>query len=142
MTDIFDTSTEFGARAARRLQDDLVVWMTTVNANGAPVPSPVWFLFDGGDDEVVVYSQLTPRVKNIESHPQVTLNFDGNGSGGDIVIFSGTARRDDTLPSADGNEAYVRKYGAQMGPLGFTPESFGAAYEAGLRIKLTALRGH
>jgi PPOX class probable F420-dependent enzyme len=141
MTGIIDTSTEFGARAARRLQDDLVVWMTTVNAKRAPVPSPVWFL-SGDDDEVVVYSQLTQRIKNIASDPLVTLNFDGNGSGGDIVIFSGTARIDDTLPSADRNEAYVRKYGSQMGPLGFTPESFGVAYEAGLRIKLTALRGH
>ena len=27
-----DTSTDFGARAARHLEDDLVVWLTTVGA--------------------------------------------------------------------------------------------------------------
>ncbi len=38
-----DTSTEFGARVARRLGDEHIVWLTTVRRDQAPQPSPVRF---------------------------------------------------------------------------------------------------
>ncbi len=38
-----DTSTDFGARAERHLQDDQVIWLVTVGADGTPQPSPSGF---------------------------------------------------------------------------------------------------
>ena len=58
---LIDESTEFGARVARHLRDDVVVWLTTVSPRGAPLPMPVWFVWDGADS-VVMYSQPGARI--------------------------------------------------------------------------------
>ena len=62
--------------------------MTTVSPSGAPLPRPVWFLWDGGET-VVMYSQAGLRVRNLAANPRVTLNFRGDEEGGDIVVLSG-----------------------------------------------------
>lgn len=38
-----DTSTEFGAKTARRVPEDKLVCLTTVDTNGTPQPNPVPF---------------------------------------------------------------------------------------------------
>ena len=63
--------------------------MTTVTPAGTPVPRPVWFLWDG-EESALVTARPSPRVRNIEANPRVTLNFDGDGGGGDIIVFTGT----------------------------------------------------
>jgi PPOX class probable F420-dependent enzyme len=87
---MIDESSEFGARVARHLREELIVWLTTVTPSGAPLPRPVGFVWDGGDG-VSVYSQPGARIRNIARNPKVTLNFGGDGEGGDIVIVSGIA---------------------------------------------------
>ena len=85
-----DTSTDFGARVARHLEDDQVVWLTTVGPDGTPQPSPVWFLWDG--DTALVRSQpSTPKLRNIEQRPRVSLHFNCTPNGGDVVILTGDA---------------------------------------------------
>ncbi len=84
-----DSTDEAGKRALRRLLDERIGWLTTVAADGTPQASPIWFLWDG--DEILLYSLDSPRVRNLKSHPRVSLNLDGNGLGGDIVIAEGTA---------------------------------------------------
>ena len=138
---VVDDSTEFGARAARHLTDEIVVWLTTVSTRGSPLPMPVWFLWDG-EDSVVVYSQPGARVRNLESNPNVTLNFPGDGGGGDIVVLSGTATLDRDGPGAHGDAGYVAKYGDHIRRIGHTPESFANRYSVPLRIRLERLRGH
>jgi PPOX class probable F420-dependent enzyme len=101
---VIDEGTEFGARVARRLREETVVWLTTVTPAGAPLPRPVGFLWDG-NEVVSMYSQPGARVRNIAANPKVTLNFDGDGSGGDIVVLSGTARVDADASGADANHA-------------------------------------
>ena len=34
-----DTSTDFGARVARRLAEERIIWLTTVREDGQPEPS-------------------------------------------------------------------------------------------------------
>ncbi len=138
---LIDDATEFGARAARHLTDDVVVWLTTVSPRGAPLPMPVWFLWDG-DESVVVYSQPGARVRNLESNPHVTLNFAGDGQGGDIVVLSGTATLDREGPGADRDAGYVAKYDEHIARIGHTPESFAERYSVPVRIRLERLRGH
>ena len=136
-----DETTEFGARVVRRLQDEIVVWMTTVKPSGAPLPSPVWFLWDG-TDSLLIYSRDSRRIRNLSANPNVTFNFDGNGHGGDIVVLSGTAVIAESEPSADANPAYLEKYAGNIARLGKTPEAFAAEYSVPLRATLTGLRGH
>ena len=138
---VIDESTEFGARVARHLREDVVVWMTTVTPAGSPLPMPVWFHWDGRE-QVAMYSQPGARVRNIEANPRVTLNFAGDGRGGDIVVLSGKATVDDDGPPADQAPDYLAKYGEHITRIGMTPETFAERYSVPVAIRLERLRGH
>ena len=140
VTRVIDESTEFGARVARRLREETVVWLTTVTPSGAPLPRPVGFVWDGGR-LVSIYSQPGARVRNIAANPKVTLNFDGDGRGGDIVVLSGIAQVDPDAPAADANPIHLAKYAAQIERFGMTPASFAARFSVPIRIRLTRLDG-
>jgi PPOX class probable F420-dependent enzyme len=137
---MIDESSEFGARAARHLREEIVVWMTTVTPAGAPLPMPVWFVWDGADS-VAMYSQPGARVRNIEANPHVTLNFHGDGRGGDIVVLSGDAEIDRDAPPAHESREYFAKYRDRIARIGVTTEAFAARYSVPVRIRLTRLRG-
>lgn len=136
-----DTSTEFGERVTRHLEDDRVVWLSTSDADGTPQPSPVWFLWDG--DTALIYSQPeTPKIRNIEANPRVSLHFNCNENGGDVVIMVGDAWIDAETPPASAISAYVEKYTEGLRGISMTPEEFSAAYSVPIRVRPTALRGH
>ena len=42
---MIDDSTPAGRRAARRLTEETIGWLTTVSPSGTPHTSPVWFLW-------------------------------------------------------------------------------------------------
>jgi PPOX class probable F420-dependent enzyme len=138
---IVDESTAFGARVAAHLRDNVVVWLTTVTPSGAPLPMPVWFLWEGGES-VLMFSQDGARVRNVEANPHVSLNFAGDGRGGDIVVLSGRATAERDGPPANEAGAYVAKYADHIERIGHTPETFAAKYSVPIRIELTKLRGH
>lgn len=136
-----DQSTEFGARVARRLRDESVIWLTTVREDGAPQPSPVWFLWD--DRQLLIYSQPnTPKLRNIASNATVALNFDSDGQGGDIIVLSGQAKIDPSTPPATSRPAYIAKYRQGIAGIHMTPETFAATYSVAVLVTPTALRGH
>ena len=137
---MIDEDTEFGARVARHLREEVVVWLTTVTPSGAPLPRPVGFLWDGGES-VTIYSQPGARVRNIGRNPRVTLNFRGDAQGGDIVVLSGTAKVDPSSPSAAANAAWVAKYGVAWERAGMTAESFAQRFSVPVRIHITAVHG-
>ncbi len=138
---MIDQATEFGARAARRLREEIVIWMTTIRPDGSPLPRPVWFIWDG-DESVVMYSRPSPRVRNLEANPRVALHFDGDGGGGDIVVFTGSATIGADVPPADQSPEYLEKYDDHIARIGMTPESFAQAYSVPVRIRFTRVDGH
>jgi PPOX class probable F420-dependent enzyme len=140
MDTLIDESTEFGARVVKHLRDETVVWLTTVTPSGAPLPRPVGFLWDGGTN-VFVYSQPGARIRNIQRNPNVTLNFDGDGHGGDIVVLSGTAEADEPRPSAAENTAWIAKYAIEWERWGMTAESFAQRFSVPVRIRIDAVNG-
>ncbi len=76
-----DTPIPTGSRPDRRLREELIVWLTTVRADGQPQTSPVWFLWDG--ETFLIYSRPdAARLRNIAANRRVSLNLDGNGRGG------------------------------------------------------------
>jgi PPOX class probable F420-dependent enzyme len=136
-----DTGSEFGARVTRRLTDETIGWLTTVSPDGTPQPSPVWFLWDG--ETVLIYSQPnTPKLRHIAANSRVSLNLDGNGRGGDIVILTGEARVDESAPRSAALPAYQAKYATGIRQLGMTAETFAQAYSVPIRFKPARLRGH
>ncbi len=123
----------------RRLEDAVVIWLTTVSPAGQPQSSPVWFLTEG--DEFLVYSQPhAPRLRNIAANPRVSLNLDGDGRGGDIVTMEGVARVDGAAPPSDRIPEYAAKYRTLIESNGWTPASFAADYASAVRIRPTRLR--
>jgi PPOX class probable F420-dependent enzyme len=138
---MIDTTTAFGARAERRLREEIVAWLVTVRADGTPVPVPVWFLWEG--ETFLIYSQPdTPKLRNIERSPRVALHLDGNGRGGDIIVVTGEAAIAPEEPSADEVPDYVAKYGEPIARNGWTPASFAADYSVPVRVRFGSLRGH
>src|SRR5437667_5850435 len=129
-----DPSTPFGERVARRLRDERIIWLTTVDAKGTPQPAPVWFLWDAATSTILIYSRAdAKRLVHLQQNSRVALNFDGNGSGGDIIVLTGQAHPSiDDLP-ADNLPVYVEKYHDFIARGFTTPENFASIYSVALR---------
>ena len=131
----------FGARIERRLRDETVIWLTTVGPDGMPQPVPVWFLWDG--ETMLIYSRPnTPKLRNIAHAPRVALSFDGNGHGGDIIVFGGEARIAENEPPANQVGPYVAKYGDGFTRIGMTAAEFAQTYSVAVRVTPATVRGH
>ncbi len=138
-----DPATPFGEHVARRLRDDFILWLTTIDSKGTPQPNPVWFLWDAETSTILVYSKVdAKRNEHLQKNPRVSLNFDGNSSGGDIIVLTGEARLSVDSPSADKNPAFVAKYQKFITGSFSMAENFAAQYPVVLRIHPTSLRGH
>ncbi|MEU4194310.1 TIGR03667 family PPOX class F420-dependent oxidoreductase [Kribbella sp. NPDC026611] len=135
-----DTSTTFGRRIARQLDDEIVIWLTTVGKSGTPAPNPVWFLWHDG--EIIVASQRgKAKLHNLAANPRVTLNFNATHNGGEVGVITGTAVIDAQPLSGDTLAAYTAKYAAPIKALGLTPPQFHADYSVVIRITPDKLRG-
>ena len=138
---MIDLSTEFGQRVQRRLNEERVLWLTTVSGNSAPQPRPVWFLWDG--ESFLIYSRPnTFKQTHIKANPNVALNFDGNGVGGDIVVFACKAQMANDASPADQVPEYVQKYQDGFLRLGMSKEEFANTYSEAIRVIPNKLRGH
>ena len=137
---MIDETTDFGALVARHLREDRVVWLTTITPSGKPLPAPVWFWWDGEETVRVFSLPDTGRVRNVQNNPNVSLNFAGNGQGGDIVILSGEVTIGDDR--ADQHAAYAEKYTSGFERIGLTAEQFADKYSTPLHIRITKVRGH
>jgi PPOX class probable F420-dependent enzyme len=130
---------EYPPDAERRIASDEVAWLTTVTDGGAPAPNPVWFVRDG--DDLVVFSEPTSRkVHNIEQRPHVSLHFNSDAHGGDIVVVNGVAElTHDTAPSA--TAGFLDKYEAAItGPLQMTTAELDARYNTRIQIHPARVR--
>ena len=138
-----DPATPFGERVTRRLRNDRLIWLTTVNANMTPQPAPVWFLWDETTSPFLMYSRAdAKRLEHLRHNDRVALNFDGNGMGGDSIVFTGQAEVSATDPPADTSPAYREKYRDFIAARYETPENFASIYSVALRIRPLAVRGH
>jgi len=132
-----DPATEAGAHALERLETELMGWLTTVNPDGQPQASPIWFLWQRG--EVLVYSHIrAPRNANIEANPLVSFNLDTSSDGDDFVTMEGETRVDQTVPPSSANPAYLAKYRHLIERYGWTPEWLSENYP--IPIVITPVR--
>jgi PPOX class probable F420-dependent enzyme len=138
---MIDLSTEFGRRVQHRLNEERIIWLTTISESAIPQPRPVWFLWDGAS--FLIYSRPnTFKLQHIQNNPHVALHLDGDGMGGDIVVFTGEAEIAKDASPANQVMPYVEKYRDGMKSLNMTPEVFGRNYSIPIRVKPLSLRGH
>ncbi|MDQ6691257.1 MAG: TIGR03667 family PPOX class F420-dependent oxidoreductase [Candidatus Dormibacteraeota bacterium] len=132
--------TALGDKVRRRLESEIVIWLTTVGRDGTPQPNPVWFDWDG--ESVLTYNRAdAARVAHVTSRPRVSLNFDGDGKGGAIMVIVGEAEIDPRAPSASDNPTYAAKYRDHIKRIGQDPAGFASAYPVAIRIRPVGVRG-
>jgi PPOX class probable F420-dependent enzyme len=136
---VIDPTTAKGEKVAARLRDEQVAWLVTVAADGTPVPTPIWFLWDG--ETILVYSVPDkPKLRHIAENPRVALALRTDERGDDLVVITGEAVVDESAPAAFELPEYVEKYRDAIARLGSDPEEFSGGYSVPVRIKPTRLR--
>jgi hypothetical protein len=116
-----DPATDGGAKAPQRLETDLMGWVTTLNPEGQPQSSPIWFLWERG--EVLV---------------SFNLNTDPDGE--EVVTMEGDARIDLTRPPSSASAAYQAKHRHMIERYGWTPEWLSENYPIPIVITPTRWR--
>ncbi len=72
----------------------------------------------------------------------MSLNLDGDGKGGDIIVITGQASVvADTAP-ANQVPDYAQKYADGIKRIGMSAEQFAVAYSVAIRVTPAKLRGH
>ena len=129
---------EINSHVAERLNNEKVIWLTTVGSNGTPQPNPVWFYWTGRI--FIIYTPTSSaKLKNIARNPKVSLNFEGAEIlGGDVIVFTGEASVNHNCVEAD--PGYTKKYIAIAAEWGRTPEDLIAEYSVEVRIKPSKIR--
>jgi PPOX class probable F420-dependent enzyme len=134
-----DRATKPGARALERLASDIIGWLTTINPDGQPQSSPVWFVW--ADEQVLVYShKRAPRNGNLADRPLVAFNLNTDADGDDVATMEGVATIDGEAPPASANPMFVAKYRRLFDAYGWTPEYYAGEYPVVVRITPTRWR--
>jgi PPOX class probable F420-dependent enzyme len=133
MTATLDPATPAHAKALERLVDDKIAWLTTVDPDGQPQASPIWFLWDDG--EVLLFSDRRARRNgNLADNPRVAFNLHTDAGGGSVITMEGEARLVPDEPPSSTNAAYQAKYGAWITDYGWTTDWFDEHYPYAIRI--------
>lgn len=135
-----DFATRFGRRVNRRLQNEKIIWLTTVGADRTPQPRPVWFHWDGRT--ILIFSEKrTAKLRHVARNPRVALSFNTDTDGDNVVVLIGEARVLDREPSAARVKAYLRKYRQGIRDIGMTVPQFTTAFVAPILVRPVAMRG-
>lgn len=134
---MIDLTTKLGVQAAKRLQEDYIIWLTTVAQDGTPQPNPVWFYWDG--KALLIYSQpSTHKVRNITRNPRVSVNFQTNSDAtSEVIVLTGNA----SIEPSPHDSRYIEKYRDLIHKLGVTPEGLDVSFSILIRVSPTSLRG-
>ena len=141
MTDVLPpTDTDYGQRVRTRLQSEIAIWLITTGRDGTPQPNPVWFVWDGGASLLVYNRPDAHRLAHLRRSPRLSLHFDGNGRGGNVVVVTGSAEVIDA-PAPHEHPAYLAKYHDDMIRVSGSPEQFSEQYPVPLLVTIEAVRG-
>ena len=137
---MIDFSTSLGQRAHRELNEERIIWLTTVGGDGTPQTRPVWFLWE--NDSFLIYSQPGAyKLVHITANARVSVHFNSDVLGNKVTVFLGDSRLDPEAPPADQHPAYLEKYKQGIANLQMTPEGFAQSYSTAIRVTPTTLRG-
>lgn len=136
---LLDLATPVGQIVARRLRDEQLIWLTTIDEQTMPQPLPVTFLWDAAQGTILTYSRTDRgRLAHIQHNPNVALHFDV--SAGDILVITGQAAISPDDPPSDQLPAWVEKYQALRARLGMTAKQSAESASVAVRIRPLSLR--
>ena len=135
-----DFNSRIGRTIKRRLRQESIIWLTTVDSHNTPQPRPVWFHWDG--QTVLIFSQATAaKVHHIAHSARIASNFNTDADGGDVGVLIGEAQvAQEPIPPGR-IKAYLRKYREGIKSIGMTPESLQEAYRVAILITPQTVRG-
>lgn len=138
---MIDLNSDFGRAVRQHLEQDYVIWLTTVDSKLTPQPRPVWFVWQA--DSFVIFSQpQAHKVRHIRAHPRVALHFNTDQTGDrHVIVFEGEARIDAETPPAHEVAPYLEKYREGVAALGMTPQGFSSEYSTAIKITPSRVRG-
>ena len=134
-----DTTTDLAAaRVDRFLQEEPVVWLSTVRPDGAPHLVPTWFAWDG--ETIEIRSKPgAQKVRNLRADGRAMLAIGDAEADFDVSLLeAGADLEDGGLPLSATFEA---KYAARIERLGLSPEQFAATYSLTIRLTPTKALG-
>ena len=129
---------ELSEEVLERLRADLVVWLTTVDPDGQPQTSPVWFVWqDGG---FLFYSQPhATKLRNLRANRKVALTLGSDETASSYVTFEGVAALPEG-PRGDQVPAYLQKYEPLIAGEGWTVEWMTGEYSQPVVVTPTRVR--
>lgn len=138
---MIDLTSDFGRAVQQHIEDQYVIWLTTVDLHLMPQPRPVWFIWE--NEEFLIFSQAKAhKVKHIAHNPKVALHFNTDETGDkQVIVFTGEASIDPNHPLAHQVPAYYEKYKDDIAGLEMTPEEFSREYSVAIKIRPTEVRG-
>lgn len=136
-----DFASRFGRHVNRRLRQEKVIWLTTVDdEQGGPQPRPVWFHWDGVT--ILIFSQKgKAKLRHIAHNPRVSLNFNTDEDGGDVAVILGEARILDISPDENRTKSYLRKYREGINSIDMTVPEFTESYSVPILVTPQHIRG-
>ena len=122
-----------GARLRRFLEQEPVVWLSTVRPNGGPHLVPIWFWWDG--ETVLVFSKPeAQKVRNLRANAAVMLALGNAEDDFDVGLVEGHAELVDRPTRALLPAAHLAKYADQLEAMGLTADEYAATYSQVIRI--------
>ena len=130
---VMSSPTVARARIRRFLEEEPVVWLSTVRPDGTPHIVPIWFWWDGGA-LVVASKPGAQKVRNLRANPSVMLALGDAEDDFDVGLVKGRAELLDrpsreTLPAG-----LFAKYAAPLTAMGVDASEFAATYSQVIRI--------
>jgi PPOX class probable F420-dependent enzyme len=121
------------------VRDEHIAWLTTVRADGMPLPTPVWFIWQDG--AFAIYSQpQAVKLRHIQRNPNVALHFNTDTSGESFVVFQALAQLALDAPASIAVPAYQAKYRDHIKMIGYTPEQLAREFSVALRVTPVRVR--
>ena len=144
-----DPGTEYGRVVRRRLAEEEIIWLVTVNAAGVPQPNPVWFLWipdeddEWGDGSFLIYhSDTAARLRSMRARPTVALHFDGGVEDLEVSVFTGDVEILEEYPPSGEVPEFVAKYRERASKyFGKTVGEAMAKYSVATRVRPSRVRG-
>jgi PPOX class probable F420-dependent enzyme len=129
----YDPSAEATARRVLpMLEDERVVWLSTVGEDGCPHLVPTWFWWDGED--LLLWSKPNAvKVRNVRANPRLMIAVGHPDEDFAVGLIEATAALDDA-PVPD---AFFAKYAADLGEAALDPDGYRALYTQAVRVTPT-----
>jgi PPOX class probable F420-dependent enzyme len=128
------------SRIRRFLEQEPVVWLSTVRPDGGPHLVPIWFWWDG--EAVLVFSKPNAqKVRNLRAQPSVMLALGDAEDDFDVGMVEGSAELLE-LPTRNLlPPGHLRKYARQLAAVGLSADEYAETYSQVIRIVPTRALG-